>query len=152
MVSAHQSPLHSELRLSLSAQFRQGFEHLAHGVVGFNRVPQWTAEINCIGVPPPIFRLQYVTGRDQVADDSMRGPLADPDTLCDLGDSYIRVLGNANENMTVICQKRPLRFRATGLRLGDFWHQTIIADFPVLFDMTSITGYALPETDNRTAP
>jgi hypothetical protein len=44
---------------------------------------------------------------DEVIDQAMGGALADADQPSNLGDSNLGILGDANENVTVVGEERP---------------------------------------------
>ena len=46
-------------------------------------------------------------GLDEVGDDSLRGPLGDPDLVGDLPERDVDVLGDADEHLRVVRQEGP---------------------------------------------
>ena len=45
----------------------------------------------------------------EVGGDALHGPLGDPNSGCDVTQSNLRLLRDANQNLGVIAQKRPLK-------------------------------------------
>ena len=49
-----------------------------------------------------------VSGADEVGDDSLRGTFGDADCVGDVTQSHARVLGDAQQDVCVVGEKRPL--------------------------------------------
>ena len=45
----------------------------------------------------------------EIGDNALHGPLGDPDSGCDFTQSNLRLLRDANQNVGVIAQKRPVK-------------------------------------------
>jgi hypothetical protein len=51
----------------------------------------------------------YVPRVNELGDDPLRGPLRDPDLLGDIAKTYVRILGDAEQHLSVVRQECPCR-------------------------------------------
>ena len=72
-----------------------------------DRVPQPSVRIKRVAVPAPYFGARDVSAFDQVCHDSLRRSLRDSHLLCDIPQPDLRVGGDREQNVTMICQERP---------------------------------------------
>src|SRR2546429_9480493 len=74
-------------------------EPIGHGKVGLDRVV----------VAAAVALARDVPGGGEVADDAMGGALGDPDRLADLAQADAGILGDAQQDLGVVGEKRPRR-------------------------------------------
>ena len=85
----------------------EGTEHVSDLVAGLEWVPQWSIEEDFVHVVVPVAGACDVAGIDEVLDDAVHGSFADADEAGDLGEAYLGVLGDADQDVGVVCQERP---------------------------------------------
>ncbi len=84
-------------------------EEHAHLAVRLDRMRQRAVQVHLVAIPPPLARAREVTSFFEIGDDALHGPLGDPDSGCDFMQSNLRLLRDANQNVGVIAQKRPVK-------------------------------------------
>ncbi len=72
-------------------------------------MPQRAVQVHLVAIPPPLARAREVTSLLEVTHDPPDGPLGDPDSGCDFMQSNLRLLRDANQNVGVIAQERPVK-------------------------------------------
>jgi hypothetical protein len=63
--------------------------------------------LDAVVVPPAFLLLHHVAGIGQVGDDGEGAPLGDPDALGDVAEAQPRVVGDADQDASVIGEKAP---------------------------------------------
>ena len=94
---------------SLSDGHGERTEHIDDLVARFEGVAERPVEADVVNVVASAFRQHHIARLDEVVDDAVDGAFADADFAGDLGEAYLRVLSEADQDVGVVGQKRPLR-------------------------------------------
>ena len=89
-------------------------------MMGLQWMAQGGLQPDRVHVAAPDPRPLHVPTINKIGHDPVRSPLTDPDQPGDLRYPNLRVLGNANQHMTVIGQKRPTQLLLRYHRLYNF--------------------------------
>ena len=78
-------------------------------MAGLERVTQRSIEEHFVDVVASVASACDVTGVDEVLDDAVHRSFADADEAGDLGEAYLGVLSDADQDVGVVRQERPRR-------------------------------------------
>ncbi len=74
------------------------------------RVAERSIRVQLVMIAAALALAREVASFVEIGDDALHGPLGDPDSGCDFTQSNLRLLRDANQNVGVIAQKRPVKF------------------------------------------
>lgn len=87
----------------------EGSKDLVDLVIGLEGVPQRPIQIHLVDVVAPLLASDDVAGRDQIADDAVRGALTDTDPPRDLCETNLGILHDAQQYVGVVREEGPRR-------------------------------------------
>ena len=73
------------------------------------RVAERSIRVQLVMIAAALALAREVACFFEIGDDALHGPLGDPDSGCDFTQSNLRLLRDANQNVGVIAQKRPVK-------------------------------------------
>jgi hypothetical protein len=85
----------------------EGSENVDDLVAGVEWVAERLVEADFVDIVAAAFGELDVAGLDEVVDDAVSGAFADADLSGDLGQANFGILGDADQNVGVVGQKRP---------------------------------------------
>jgi hypothetical protein len=85
----------------------EGSENIDDLVAGVEWVAERLVEADFVDIVAAAFGELDVAGLDEVVDDAVSGAFADADLSGDLGQANFGILGDADQNVGVVGQKRP---------------------------------------------
>jgi hypothetical protein len=98
----------ANLRLR-SAGEHEEVEKLSDRMTFLRRVTHLDLRVDGVAVPPADTSPSDVAGFDEVDDDPLSRPLGDPDVRGGVPQPCVRVLGDAQQHLSVVCEERPGR-------------------------------------------
>jgi len=72
------------------------------------RVAERSIRVQLVLIAAALALVREVASFFEIGDDVLHGPLGDPDSDCDFAQPNARLLRDANQNVGVIAQKRPV--------------------------------------------
>jgi hypothetical protein len=85
-------------------------EHAYVEVRGY-RVAERSIRVQLVMIAAALALAREVASFFEIGDDTLHGSLGDPDSGCDFTQPNLRLLCDANQNVGVIAQKRPVKIR-----------------------------------------
>jgi hypothetical protein len=81
----------------------------AYVAVCRHRMAERSIRVQFVMISAALALAREVASFFQIGDDALHGPFGDPNPGCDFTQSNLRLLRDANQNVGVIAQKRPLK-------------------------------------------
>jgi hypothetical protein len=86
-------------------------EEQAYVAVGSHGVAERSIRVQLVMIAAALAFAREVACRFEIGDDALYCPLGNPNSLCDFPQSNLWLLCDANQNVCVIAQKRPVNVR-----------------------------------------